>query len=132
MYIRIAQSMLLGTVVTVLVAWTEFWYKVGSPSLGTKLVHSYDRSDSNVRKAKVAKVSIIHSGKRSEHFVVFLAKVSNLNLGVSYVVSYDMRMRTHHMVVWYVSYDMIWCIAQYYVSIILVDRAGAHRFVSPR
>ena len=28
----------LGTVVTVLVAWTEFRYEVGSPSLGTKLV----------------------------------------------------------------------------------------------
>ena len=29
---------LLGTVVTVLVAWTGFWYKVGSPTLGTKSV----------------------------------------------------------------------------------------------
>ena len=29
---------LLVTIVTVLVAWTEFWYKVGSPSLGTKSV----------------------------------------------------------------------------------------------
>ena len=29
---------LLGTIVTVLVAWTEFWYKPGSPSFGTKLV----------------------------------------------------------------------------------------------
>ena len=28
----------LGTVVTVLVAWTEFRYEVGSPSLGTKSV----------------------------------------------------------------------------------------------
>ena len=29
---------LLGTIVVVLVAWTEFWYKPGSPSFGTKLV----------------------------------------------------------------------------------------------
>ncbi len=29
---------MLGTVVTVLVAWTEFRYEVGSPSLGTKSV----------------------------------------------------------------------------------------------
>ena len=29
---------LLGTVVTVLVVWTEFQYKVGSPSFGTKSV----------------------------------------------------------------------------------------------
>ena len=29
---------LLGTIVTVLVAWTEFRYKVGSPSLGRKSV----------------------------------------------------------------------------------------------
>jgi hypothetical protein len=29
---------LLGTVVTVLVALTKFWYEVGSPSLGTKSV----------------------------------------------------------------------------------------------
>ena len=29
---------LLGTIVTVLVAWTKFWYKPASPSFGTKLV----------------------------------------------------------------------------------------------
>ena len=29
---------LLGTVVTVLVAWTKFWYNPGSPSFGTKSV----------------------------------------------------------------------------------------------
>ena len=29
---------LLGTIVTVLVVWTEFWYKIGSPSFGTKPV----------------------------------------------------------------------------------------------
>ena len=29
---------LLGTVVTVLVTLTEFWYEIGSPSFGTKLV----------------------------------------------------------------------------------------------
>ena len=29
---------LLDTIVTVLVAWTEFWYKPGSPSFGTKSV----------------------------------------------------------------------------------------------
>ena len=29
---------LLGAIVVVLVAWTEFWYKTGSPSFGTKLV----------------------------------------------------------------------------------------------
>ena len=29
---------LLGTVVTVLVAWTEFRYEIGSPSFGTKSV----------------------------------------------------------------------------------------------
>ena len=29
---------LLGTIVVVLVAWTEFWYKPGSLSFGTKLV----------------------------------------------------------------------------------------------
>ena len=40
---------------------------------------------------------VSHSGERSERFVVFLAKVSYLNLGVSYdVVSYDMCMCTHH------------------------------------
>ena len=42
----------LGTVVTVLVAWTEFWYKVGSPSLGTKSVAT--RGQSIVRRAQVA------------------------------------------------------------------------------
>ena len=34
---------LLGTVVTVLVAWTEFRYKIGSPSFGTKLVGTIDK-----------------------------------------------------------------------------------------
>ena len=29
---------LLGTIVTVLVAWTKFWYKPGSLSFGTKLL----------------------------------------------------------------------------------------------
>ena len=32
---------LLGTVVTVLVAWTKFRYKIGSPSFGTKSVGAY-------------------------------------------------------------------------------------------
>ena len=31
-------STLLGTVVTALVAWTEFRYEIGNPSFGTKLV----------------------------------------------------------------------------------------------
>ena len=34
----VLMGMLLGTIVTVLVAWTKFWYKIGSPSFGTKLV----------------------------------------------------------------------------------------------
>ena len=38
--------------------WSEFWYKIGM----------YDRSDSNARKAKVAKVLISHSGERSKRF----------------------------------------------------------------
>ena len=29
---------LLGTIVNVLIVWTKFWYKPGSPSFGTKLV----------------------------------------------------------------------------------------------
>ena len=29
---------LLGKIVMVLVVWTKFWYKPGSPSFGTKLV----------------------------------------------------------------------------------------------
>ena len=29
---------MLGTIVMVLVAWTKFWYKPGSPSFGTKLL----------------------------------------------------------------------------------------------
>ena len=33
---------LLGTVVTVLVAWTKFRYEIGSPSLGTKLVDTIE------------------------------------------------------------------------------------------
>ena len=33
---------LLGTVVTVLVAWTEFRYEIGSPSLGTKSVDTIE------------------------------------------------------------------------------------------
>ncbi len=28
----------LGTVVTVLVVWTDIWYEIGSPSFGTKSV----------------------------------------------------------------------------------------------
>ena len=32
---------LLGTIVTVLVAWTEFRYEIGSPSFGTKLLGAY-------------------------------------------------------------------------------------------
>ena len=42
---------LLGTVVTVLVVWTEFRYEIGSPSFGTK---SVDTIDDRARKAKVA------------------------------------------------------------------------------
>ena len=34
---------LLGTVVTVLVAWTEFWYEIGSPSFDTNLVDTIDK-----------------------------------------------------------------------------------------
>ena len=34
----VLMGMLLGTIVTVLVVWTEFWYKPGSPSFGTKSV----------------------------------------------------------------------------------------------
>ena len=37
-------GMLIGTVVTVLVAWTEFWYKIGSPSFGTKLLSTIDKT----------------------------------------------------------------------------------------
>ena len=59
---------LLGTVVTVLVAWTEFRYAIGNPSLGTKSVATTGRSI--VRKVKEAKVLISLSGK-----------VSYLNLG---------------------------------------------------
>ena len=33
---------LLGTVAMVLVAWTKFWYKPGSPSFGTKLVDTIE------------------------------------------------------------------------------------------
>ena len=39
---------LLGTIVTVLVAWTKFWYEVGSLSLGTELVAT--RGQSIVRR----------------------------------------------------------------------------------
>ena len=35
---------MLGTVVTVLVAWTEFRYAIGSPSFGTKSVATRGRS----------------------------------------------------------------------------------------
>ena len=45
-------STLLGTIVMVIVAWTEFRYKIGSPSLGTKLVAT--RGQSIVRRAQVA------------------------------------------------------------------------------
>ena len=48
---------LLGTIFTVLVVWTEFWYKPGSLSFGTKLVDTIDKP--------------------------FLGKVSYLNLGDS-------------------------------------------------
>ena len=34
----VLMGMLLGTVVMVLVEWTEFRYDIGSPSFGTKLV----------------------------------------------------------------------------------------------
>ena len=33
---------LLGTFFTVLIAWTEFWYKPGSPSFGTKSVDTIE------------------------------------------------------------------------------------------
>ena len=33
---------LLGTVVTILVAWTKFRYAISSPSLGTKLVDTIE------------------------------------------------------------------------------------------
>ena len=35
---HVLMDTLLGTVVTVLVVWTEFWYNIGSPSFGTKSV----------------------------------------------------------------------------------------------
>jgi len=44
---------MLGTVVTVLVVWTDIWYEIGSPSFTTK-TGRYARSDSNARKGKVA------------------------------------------------------------------------------
>jgi hypothetical protein len=37
-HLLVLMDTLLGTVVTVLVVWTKFWYKPGSPSFGTKLV----------------------------------------------------------------------------------------------
>ena len=64
---------LLGTVVMVLVAWTKFWYKTGSPSFGTK---SVDTIEAIYRKRGESSVATI---------VVFLAKVSYLNLGDLYV-----------------------------------------------
>ena len=39
----VLMATLLGTVVTVLVAWTEFWYKIGSPSFGTNSVGTIDK-----------------------------------------------------------------------------------------
>ena len=43
---------LLGTIVTVLVAWTEFWYKPGSPSFGTKLVGTIEAILAKERQKK--------------------------------------------------------------------------------
>ena len=39
--IHVLMATLLGTVVTVLVAWTKFRYETGSPSFGTKSVGAY-------------------------------------------------------------------------------------------
>ena len=62
---------LLGTIFTVLVAWTEFWYKPGSPSFGTK---SVDTIEAIYRKKGESSVATIEVED-------FLAKVSYLNLG---------------------------------------------------
>ena len=40
---NVLMGTLLGTVVTVLVAWTKFWYEIGSPSFGTKSVDTIER-----------------------------------------------------------------------------------------
>ena len=43
---------LLGTIVMVLVAWTEFWYKPGSPSVGTKSVCTIEAILAKERRKK--------------------------------------------------------------------------------
>ena len=42
MHLRVLVGTLLGTVVTVLVEWTKFWYEIGSPSFGTKSVDTIE------------------------------------------------------------------------------------------
>ncbi len=50
--ITVLMGTLLGTVVTVLVAWTKFWYKPGSPSFGTKLVGTIEAILAKERRKK--------------------------------------------------------------------------------
>jgi hypothetical protein len=41
-YLRVLMGTLLGTVDTVLLAWTKFWYEIGSLSFGNKLVDTIE------------------------------------------------------------------------------------------
>ena len=95
----VLMATLLGTVVTVLVAWTEFWYKIGSPSFGTKLV---DTIEAIYRKKGESSVATIEAflGR----FPIWIWEICRKErFRRKAFLSYRMVCMVSYGIVWYVS-----------------------------